>query len=40
MEPEPEPESVLRPLEMELHCSAMSDTEWESFTRRVRGSRG
>ena len=40
LEPEPEPESVLRPLEMELHCSAMSDAEWESFTRRVRGSRG
>ena len=38
-EPEPEPESVLRPLEMELHCAAMSDAEWAAFTRRARGGR-
>ena len=39
LEPEPEPESQLRPLEMELHCAAMSDEEWAAFTRRARGGR-
>jgi hypothetical protein len=36
-EPEPEPESVLRPLEMELAAAAMSDEEWAAFVRRSRG---
>ena len=39
LEPEPEPESVLRPLEMELACAAMSDAEWAAFVRRSRGNR-
>jgi len=39
LEPEPEPESVLRPLEMELHAAAMSEQEWEQFVKRSRGDR-
>jgi hypothetical protein len=37
-EPE-EPESQLKPLEMELAAAAMSDEEWAAFTRRARGGR-
>jgi len=39
LEPEPEPESVLRPLEMELAAAAMSDEEWSAFVKRSRGNR-
>jgi hypothetical protein len=38
-EPEPEPESMLRPLEMELHAAAMSDEQWAAFVKRARGNR-
>jgi hypothetical protein len=40
LELEPEPDSALKPLEMELHCAAMDDAEWAEFVKRARGSRG
>lgn len=37
-EPEPD-EFALKPLAMELAAASMSDSEWQAFAKRARGSR-
>lgn len=36
---EPEPETKLEPLAMELHAAAMTDEQWSAFVNRARPGR-